>query len=442
MWRIGLRPWVLLFTFSFLLFLITSSTYSSLGVVLPRMVADLHWSFQQAGLGFTLLGVMTGASSYFPALVIRRLGVRATLLIGTGVMALGFYCLSAAHGLTVYFLGTGLCGVGFQMMALIPGTHVLAAAFRRRAMAFGFYFTAGALGGVAGPLVVLGLMHLLHDQWRLFWLVQMAAAIGVGALCVVAVGGSGWMVKASERAETEVPHDHGAKPSRLAVFRTPRDWTVRDAVRTPQFYVLLAAYFGHLMVGITVASWSVSHLTERGISLTVAGTMLSFEGLAQIGGRMLGGLVGDYIDPRYLLVLALGALAIGSAALSVADSYTMMILYAVGSGLGFGLTALAVTVLLINYYGRRHNLEIFSLTCLIGAVSAFGPLIGGMLRDQTGSFALTFQLSAGVIAAIFLAALFMRPPRGPGVRTTADGEAARPDPIAGDPVQGAVTHAQ
>jgi len=99
------------------------------------------------------------------------------------------------------------------------------------------------------------------------------------------------------------------------------------------------------------------------------------------------------------------------AALSVAHGYPMMLLYAVGSGLGFGLTALAVTLLLLNYYGRRHNLEIFSLTCLIGAVSALGPVIGGVIRDRTGGFAPAFQLFALVIVLVLVAVIFMRPPR-------------------------------
>ena len=175
--------------------------------------------------------------------------------------------------------------------------------------------------------------------------------------------------------------------------------------------MLLAAYFGHLLIGATVASVSVAHLTQRGIAPVVAGTMLSIEALMQMAGRTVGGLIGDRIDPRYLLMVALLALVVGSAALSVANDYPTMLLYAVGSGLGFGLTLLAVTVLLLNYYGRKHNLEIFSITCLIGAVSALGPTIGGGVRDLTGSFASTFQIFAGVIAVILVAVVFMRPPR-------------------------------
>jgi MFS family permease len=101
----------------------------------------------------------------------------------------------------------------------------------------------------------------------------------------------------------------------------------------------------------------------------------------------------------------------------------MMLVYAIGSGLGFGLTSFAVTVLLLNYFGRKHNLELFSLTCLIGAVSAFGPTFGGMLRDATGGFGSTFQLYACVIAVVFLGALLMRPPRA---RSLGEEEGDRP----------------
>ncbi|MDX5393405.1 MAG: MFS transporter, partial [Caulobacteraceae bacterium] len=62
MLRSDLRPWVLLGVFSLLLFMISGATFSSLGVVLPAMVADQQWSWAQAGLGFTLLGAFCGGS--------------------------------------------------------------------------------------------------------------------------------------------------------------------------------------------------------------------------------------------------------------------------------------------------------------------------------------------------------------------------------------------
>jgi MFS family permease len=408
--KLDLRPWLLVAAFSVVLFLITAATYNALGVVLPNMVKEEGWNWTEAGFGFTLLGAATGGSSFIPPIMIRRFGVRATLLCGTAVMAGGFFSLSQTHGAAVYFLGAALCGVGYQMMALIPGTHVLAAVFRHRALPFGIYFTAAALGGVAGPFMVFGLMHVFHDQWRMFWMAQAVLAVVVGVLCTAMIPSSASLARSSEQTDIEVAAE-AAQPARSGVYRTLVDWTTRDALRTPQFYILLAAYFAHLLIGVTVAADSVAHLTQRGVTAMVAGTMLSVEALMQTAGRTVGGLIGDLVDPRYLLVAALASLAVGSAALSVAHTYPMMILYAVGSGIGFGLTLLTVTVLLLNYYGRRHNLEIFSITCLIGAVSALGPTIGGQLRDLTGSFTSTFQLFAAVILLILVAVVVMRPPR-------------------------------
>jgi MFS family permease len=407
---IALRPWLLLAVFSLVGFLINASTFYSLGVVLPDMVRDGGWSWTAAGFGFTILGAAVGASSYFPALLIRRFGVRPTLLLGAGVMIAGFGCLSATYGLPSYFLGAALCGVGYQMMALIPGTHVIAATFHKRGLPFGIFFTASALGGVAGPWMVLAVMGHFHDDWRLLWRLWMLVSLVMGLVCAAALGGRRWFAQAADQTDRELAAVI-AKPARKGVWRTAEAWTVQAAVRTPQFYILLAAYFGHLLVGVTVSSLSVAHLTERGVTTTIAGAMLSLEALVQTGVRAVGGVLGDYIDPRYLLILALGSLAIGSAALSVASNVPMMLIYATGSGLGFGLTALAVAMLLLNYYGRGHNLEIFSLTCLVGTVSALGPTLGGVLRDSSAGFASTFQLYAGVIAVVFVAAVFMRPPK-------------------------------
>jgi len=402
------RSWSLLAVLGLVNFQINASTFNALGVVLPDMVRDLGWNWTQAGLGFTILGAACGASALAPALMIRRYGVRVTLLAGTAVMALGFLSLARAHGVWLYFLGTGLCGVGYQMMALIPGTHVLAAIFQRRGVPFGIYFTLGALGGVAGPWMVWSVDALVPDGWRVFWIVQMVAALALGLVCAAMVGGREWLAKIAARTDKAVAEEIPQR-RRGAVYRTTRDWSVGEAVRTPQFLILLAAYFGHLLVGATVASLSVAHLTQRGVAMSVALGMLSLEALVQTVGRAGATMVGEVIDPRLLLLFALGSLVVGSAALSVAHGPVSMLLYAVGSGLG--LTGLAVTMLLLNYFGRGRNLEIFARTCLIGAFSALGPTLGGKLRDLTGSFGLTFALYAGVSAVVFVAVTLMRPPR-------------------------------
>ncbi len=407
------RPWLLVAAFSLLLFLITAATYSSLGVVIPAMVPELGWSWEHAFLGFTILGVFTGLSSWLPALLIRRFGVRGAILLGVAVMAGGLACLSRVHALPIYFLGTALCGVGFQMAALIPGTHVLSAIFKARALPFGIYFTFGALGGVAGPWMVVATLGATHNDWRLYWALQAVVVGLVGLICALVVGGPLWLEQAGAALDRELDAEASAGKTPARVYHTDHEWSVRDAVRTPQFYVLLAAYFSHLLAGISAASLTQAHLTQLGVAGVggaVAAGMLSLEGLMQVVARLGGGAIGDRVDPRWLLVFAQGLLIIGLLALAHATTTPLMALYAVGVGIGFGLTVLAVSLLLLNYFGRRNNVELFSLTCLIGAVSAAGPFIGGAIRDRVGSFAPAFELFAALTAMVFVAALFMRPP--------------------------------
>ncbi len=160
-----------------------------------------------------------------------------------------------------------------------------------------------------------------------------------------------------------------------------------------------------------MASFTTAHLTQRGVSLNLVGASLTIEALAGMAWRLLAGILGDLFDARYLLIFALGALVIGMCALAVAHGYPSLIAFAIGAGVGVTVTPLAVMVLVPNYYGRTHNLEIFSTICLAGALSALGPTFGGILRDYFGAFSSTFQLLALLNAAAFVAVLFMRPPR-------------------------------
>ena len=405
------RPWLLLGALSLLLFLITASTFSSLGVVLPAMIKEQQWSFASAFLGFTLLGAFCGGSSWLPAILIRRIGVRATIIVGSAVMVVGFLCLATSRGLPVYLVGTALLGVGYQMMALIPGTHVLSMLFKKRALPFGVYFTIGSLGGVAGPWMALAGMEAAGGGWRPYWIAQAIASAVVGALCAALVGGRAWLDAAAVDTDKAVAEDALTAPASSRVYRTTTDWTVKEALATPQFYVIMAAYFAHLLGGVTAVSLAPSHFGELGIVSAVAVSALSLESLMQVAARLGGGLIGDRVDPRWLLAGSQGMMAVGLLAMGGATSWPMMMIFALGVGTGFGMTVLAVSILLLNYYGRRNNLELFSLVCMVGAVSALGPVIGGLMRDRLGGFTPTFQIFAVVVGVIFVAALFMRPPR-------------------------------
>ncbi|MGZ5925544.1 MAG: MFS transporter [Rhizomicrobium sp.] len=388
------RPWITLAAVSAVFFLITATTFSSLGVVLPAMIGELHWSWGGAGSGFSLLGVAAGITATIPASLIRRFGVRITLVVGSLVMAAAFACLALTHGLLLYFLGCLLMGLGFTLLATVPGTYLLARLFANPSFAFGLYFTVGGLGGVAGPVLYLWVAGLTQN-WRAYWLVSLAIVLAAGLLSAVLVD-----------VDSDVRGGSGSDPD-----ITKEVWPVKAALRTPQFAVLAAAYSIFLFVGITVNAVSVAHLMGRGIPAAVAGGMMSAEALVNAGARLAGGVIVRWIEAKTLLLLSLAMLIGGLVALSAAHDMPLMLLYALGVGVGYGLTFFASTILLLDYFGRGPNLELFAAINLISTVGAGGPAFAGFVADHTGSFVPAFTILEVLVAMVLVAVIVMRRPQ-------------------------------
>jgi MFS transporter, OFA family, oxalate/formate antiporter len=388
------RAAVTLAALSIVFFLITATTFSSLGVVLPAMIGEMHWSWGAAGTGFSLLGVAVGVTSTVPASMIRRVGVRATLVTGSLVMGLAFFCLAVTHGLILYFLGCLLAGLGFTLLATVPGTYLLARLFAQPSFPFGLYFTIGGLGGVAGPILYLWVQSAAQN-WRAYWLASLVIVTLAGLLSAVLVD-----VKTDVRASEE-------KDSHI----TGDAWTAKAALKTPQFAILAAAYSIFPFVGITVSAVAVGHLMRHGVGVALAGGAMSLEALFNAGARFMGGVLVRWISAKTLLLFALGLMIMGLMALSVAHDTDLMIVYAVGVGAGYGLTFFASTILLLDYFGRGPNLELFATVNLISTVGAAGPAFAGFVSDHAGSFVPAFVILEALVLIVLIGVAPMRAPK-------------------------------
>jgi len=388
-----LRAWTTLLLVSALYFIITAATFSSLGVALPAMMAELHWNYADAGFGFSLLAVVCGISATIPATLIRRFGVRANFLAGAAVMALAFTMLAHANGLALYYAGAALAGLGFTLLDTVPGTHLLTRLFPRPGFAFGLYFTLGGLGAVAGPL----LYHLIAGEaqdWRAFWMVcgVLIIAVAVTAALFCDTG-------------SDVARQGEADPAIAA-----EGWTAKAAVRTWPFVFLAAAFAAFLICDITVNAASVLHLTQRGVDAKLAAWLISLWALLNAGSRLAGGLFAAFIGARTLLIAALALLAAGMAALALGQGTVWLAVYAICIGVGSGLCFFSSTILLLDYFGRGPNLELFALVNLISTIGSAAPWAAGITRDHVGSYAPFFLGVAALMAVMTLLAVLLKRP--------------------------------
>ena len=374
-----------------LFFLVTAGSFTALGAVLPDMVTALKWNWTGAGLGYTILGLSCGLASFLPALLIRRVGVRLTLLLGASTLCAGFAVFATLKTLPPYWLGAALLGIGFALATVVPASFVIARNFTSRAsLAFGAYFTLGGLGGACGPLLYAGL-KAMGAGWRGYWTAAALALLvcGVVAALIVPEGGRG--------------EDRTRKASKDA-----EGLTVRAALATPQFWIVTLGYSVSLICETSVSGLSVAHLIRQGIAPATAAGMLSLQALLTAGGRAAVGGLGERIDPKTITAAALALMAGGIAALTAAHGYPLMLTYAVCVGVGYGVSSLTAVVLILRYFGRRANLELVSIMLLVSTVASGGPWLAGWIRDQFGGFQGAFILF-GALALIGFVAMLATP---------------------------------
>ncbi|MDB5985778.1 MAG: transporter [Nevskia sp.] len=401
------RKWLVLAAVCLMFFFVTGATFMSMGVVLYSMIADLHWSQTAGGTSFSILGLACCLSSPLPAILMNWIGTRWTMLIGGALLSAGFFCAYITQGLTLFYVGTALMGVGFSLGANIPGVYLLASWFpERSARVIGIYLMFGALGGVAGPPAVEAIVAA-SGSWRTHWLVMTVLAAVIGLVCLVLVRDR----PADKLAGDEAAAAPAKSGSARTITLTARDWVYREAALTPQFMLIAAAMVLTEACVTTVHSAAVTHLSKLGNTAVFAAFMLSLQSAMATLAKGASGTLSEFISPKYLLVGGLVIECVGMILLGYSSSHTMAYGFALTFGIGWGAAYLAVTVLLINYFGPNTGSAVLSTVWLLTGIAAIGPAAAGMVADRFGSYTQVFILGGLLLLPIAFGALLMRSPK-------------------------------
>jgi MFS transporter, OFA family, oxalate/formate antiporter len=366
------------------------STFSSLGVVLPYMIKSLGMDFATAGFGFTLLALAAGISSILPALTIKRWGGRATLGLGVLTLMLAYGLLAIAPGVVLYDLGAALLGIGFSLIGAVPALHILAAwEDRNRPLVFGIYLAFGGLGGALWPSIVETVIGGLGG-WRNYWwfMVVLIGVAGIASLSIL-----------RERKVDMADKDASAD-----------GWTLIEALRTPQFYIIGAGIAATYFIATTINAFTMSYLTMIGVTTGVAVVTFSIQSACHAAFPLLMGGIAARIGARNLLVIGLAIQVIGMAALAAGKSTAMLTVFAIGVGGGYGTIFLATTYSLQTYFGHRNYAQIFGANQLFTTISVVSPFIVGWVADVTGRFDISFGACAALLAVVTATAMTLKPP--------------------------------
>jgi MFS family permease len=194
----------------------------------------------------------------------------------------------------------------------------------------------------------------------------------------------------------------------------PQKGEISRALTSPQFLVLGFTFMFCCMAHSGPIFHMVSYAMYCGLGSMAAVSIYSVEGAAGLGGRVIVGMLADRYGARRLLVitLALQSICIASylAVNELGEFYALAVIFGVAYGGGMPLYASIAR----EYFGQRIMGTVFGAATMLSSLGmALGPVAGGWIFDDQGSYAWLYIASAGVaVGAVLLALMFPRPPQG------------------------------
>jgi len=425
-WRLVGAFWVIVFIN------LAFAAYGS-PVMNRHMAIDLHLSRSLAGLPYNLYTVMSAVPSILVALLVRSIGVRRTVTLGSLLIACGALAMATlVHSALGAALAFGVV-VGFGVAAggplgVQPG--VVHWFVRRRALALSIVYSAGGVGGFVAGRMLERLIAAWGGNWRAGWWLFAGLALLAALIAAVFVrdrpedlGQVPDGIREPENADASVTGaapaadaGKGAPPGgprrALPAFITREVWSLPEVLRCFKFWVMVLALCGGSAGYTLFLSQGLLHLADLGHSATAAAAALGVATGSTLLGKVALGLFGDRIDPRYIWALTMAVFGIGLLVLVDARSGTSLYTFAICIGFGFGGGLVCLMAVLSNYYGARVFAAAAGVAAAMNTIVSFvASQLGGMVYDRLGSYAPTFYSLAAWCFLGAVALLLVQPPR-------------------------------
>ncbi|HYW87347.1 MAG TPA: MFS transporter [Chloroflexota bacterium] len=390
---------------------------ATLSIFVEPMTSSFGWSRTAVSGAVSLGGIMAAVVSPLIGPVLDRQGARVMLCTAVLLTGLSTMLLSLTQSLLAFYLFFCIGRMNFAGPFEIGIYGALNSWFvRRRALATSIANLAQMGGLVVLPLVAHWAIE--RDGWRAGWL-----AVGACVLLVGFVPAWLFLVRRPEdvgltpdgrlaHAAPPLPRVQGMPADRLEPAEPA--FSRGQALRTPTFWLLSLYTAAVYPVQAGVSLHQAPHLIERGLSPTVAATIVSAFSLTSALAVLGFALFARRIGIRTSLGLAGACLAV-SAVLMLAIATPIEGFIAAcwfGAGIGGVLTVLPLAW--ADYFGRASFGAIrgAALTVQVTAQAA-GPLLSGLLRDAYGTYVASLTCFAALSLLSVLAALLVHPPHPP-----------------------------
>ena len=389
------RAWVIL-AILVVVQVIGQAISMSAGIMVPLLrdeEGQFGWNIFTIGAAISLYYLVGSLTSPIAGMLGDRFGSRP-IMFGCGALYLvSMLLVGLVTEVWHFFIAFGMMLAVTQAFTFVPLQASIGGWFRRRlGLATGVLQAAGGIGAALLAPVVAVLLEAFG--WReTFWVI---AIVGGGLIIISSVffrsrpsdiGTNPYGARDNDPPEMALSKE--VLRMRLKVFGQQMRKT-RAFWNLPTIHGLGCAGHGIVLI------YAVQYATELGIGVTQAAFILTFISIFSIVGRFVVPILAERIGGKPVMMVALFLQGITVTVLFFASDPWTFYLFGVLFGLGFGGEMSAYLVVNRQYFGTGPMATLYGYE-IMGAMMghAIATLLGGLVRELTGSYLPVFVLSMG-----------------------------------------------
>ena len=376
------------------------------GIFVKPLSVEQGWSRSVISMAATINMIVYSIGAIFVGRMLDRIAPRWIITAGAAIAATGYILTGFANTPVSLYLTYGLLvGLGATGMGVVVCSSSVGKWFiKKRGMAIGI----ATMGISFGTMTLTPLSGYIG---KYFSLRLGLVILGIITLLVGIVISQILMRKTQPEAYGILPDgDKTPLPGQIPVVPAITPVSTRTMFRDLRFWTIAVSHGLTVMVIMSIFVHQVAYAIDNNIDSIAAATSLAVISITGFFGQFFFGWLSDRLhDPKYAYFLGIIFLLMGVILLYNTHSVGSLYLYAVIYGFGYGCLAPILPILAADRFGRHVLGSIYGLlTFFIGVGGSIGPILGGIIYDNFGSYHYLWIINIAVLTTISIVILTLK----------------------------------
>ena len=404
--------------------------FHAMGLWFVALESAFGWNRTQLSLAFAFTRIEGGILGPIEGYLVDKLGVRRMVFIGLSILGVGFLLFSQVRDskdipvirdlpfellpdfmrvvepALMFYLVFMVMALGQGFAGWLNMNTMLNNWFNRhKAKAMGYSSAIGRLGAL---VMIPAIAWAVDPEQDNFGWSMTALTLGVVTLVLVLPLAKlirnrpedyGLLPDGDRPREAATPNRTGRPAARRAP-PSEGDFTLRDAMLTPTFWLISFGQGFTSMVLIAMMAHLAPMLYDQGVSVPMAGWVVSTYTAMSMIFQIVGGYVGDMISKRFAYFVFTSIQASAVVVLVFVPELSAMLglphlvvvfSFAILFGIGFGGRNPISTSIRGEYFGRSSFGKIMGMSQVPMNIMLLGaPIYPAILHDMQGSYDFAF----------------------------------------------------